>query len=164
MNWGRYLWNPCHWFFFWSLNQITLKEKVKLSRYEERCPNWPTTYRLFEFYKRNKLHFLLVYRRNNILGTLGEHEKSLKISHHAGKACYTMASFPRQVLRAPECERQGILTSVAFLSLFVVSSVTIVQPSQNRDHLAHTTSCQVFCVDTYIPSSFAKLEMNFPLI
>lgn len=161
MNWGRYLWNPCHWFFFWSLNQITLKEKVKLSRYEERCPNWPTTYRLFEFYKRNKLHFLLVYRRNNILCTSGEHEKSLKISHHAGKACYTIASFPRQVLRAPECERQG---SVAFLSLFVVSSVTIVQPSQNRDHSAPTTSCQVFCVDTYIPSSFAKLEMNFPLI
>ena len=134
---------------------------MKLSRYEERCPNWPTTYRLFEFYQSNKLHFLLVYRRNNILCTLGEHEKRLKISHHAGKACYTIASFPRQVLRAPECERQG---SVAFLSLFVVSSVTIVQPIQNRDHLAHTTSCQVFCVDTYIPSSFAKLEMNFPLI
>lgn len=157
MNWWQISLESLSLIFFWSLNQITLKEKVKLSRYEERCPNWPTTYRLFEFYKSNKLHFLLVYRRNNILGTLEEHEKSLKISHHAGKACYTIASFPRQVLRAPVCERQGILTSVAFLSLFVVSSVTIVQPSQNRDHLAPTTSCQVFCVDTYIPSSFAKL-------
>ena len=37
--------------FFWSLNQITLKEKVKLSRYVERCPNWPTTYRLLNFTK-----------------------------------------------------------------------------------------------------------------
>ena len=30
------------------------------------------------FYKSNKPHFLWVYRRDNSLGMLGEHEKSLQ--------------------------------------------------------------------------------------
>lgn len=132
--------------FFWSLNQITLKEKVKLSRYDERCPNWPTTYRLFEFYKSNKLHFLLVYRRNNILGTLGEHEKSLKISHHAGKACYTIASFPRQVLLAPECERQGIFDKCCpFIIIRCIQRYNSTAVSEPRSLSAHNFLSSFLC-------------------